>query len=50
VSARRRPSRQIAERPQPTHSSDVVSQVDLRNSNETNIAQRSDPIVVGATD
>jgi hypothetical protein len=29
---------------------DVASQVDRLNSNEMNIAQRSGPIVVGATD
>jgi hypothetical protein len=29
---------------------DVASQVDRLNSNEMNIAQRSAPIVVGATD
>jgi len=30
--------------------SDVTSQVDRLSSNEMNIAQRSAPIVVGATD
>ena len=30
--------------------SDVASQVDRLSSNETNIAQRSAPIVVGVTD
>src|ERR1700750_636518 len=35
--------------PRPGHS-DVASQVDRLSSNETNIAQRSAPIVVGAAD